>query len=30
MFKVAFYNFMDHEKKVAGFTFRIGEEIYNY
>ncbi|MGH2612184.1 MAG: hypothetical protein ACRDFB_03935 [Rhabdochlamydiaceae bacterium] len=30
MFKVAFYTFMDHEKKVAGFTFRIGEEIYDY
>lgn len=30
MFKVALYTFMDHEKKTAGFTFRIGEEIYNY
>ncbi len=30
MFKVALYTFMDHEKKTAGFTFRIGDEIYYY
>lgn len=30
IFKVAFYYFINHEKQLAGVTFRIGEEVIDF